>query len=375
MTIANKLKEWVYAILTSNRYTEYDLKRSFNRVNQPQGQYLIGTASTEYDASSTAPGVHEVRLAWRHVRHWMDREYPDMALTLQPKCTDSDLNDFQKDLTIELPQCVREFFKMTDGQFGSTTDIPGLVYGLKLCSLDDIVTLTEQWRRVVKVLLNDEVPKGEIQRLVLAHRGEDIHSPLPLAPSAAKKTISKQQRLVPPGAIVEAYAHPMWIPLITDETGNCIGIDLAPGPKGEVGQVILFGRDFDDKIVVAPTWGDFLLGFANDLEQSNWSIHYSKTNMDDDIFVGQEGDLVFVDHVTKQELPYLQVLRLRAIRKWIKATPEPTEDEARLIGDLTGRKKQIMPQRDTLDTEIHLNILRIANKLPTPEPQVDITEL
>lgn len=68
-----------------------------------------------------------------------------------------------------------------------------------------------------------------------------------------------KQRSIPPSVIHEMFAHPMWIPLVTDEVGNYIGIDLSPPPAGKWGQVILFGRDFDFKFQIADTWGDFLL--------------------------------------------------------------------------------------------------------------------
>lgn len=47
-------------------------------------------------------------------------------------------------------------------------------------------------------------------------------------------------------AIRRASDHPAWIPFATDTGGNFLAVDMAPGPRGRPGQVILIGRDHDD---------------------------------------------------------------------------------------------------------------------------------
>jgi cell wall assembly regulator SMI1 len=54
------------------------------------------------------------------------------------------------------------------------------------------------------------------------------------------------------------YCCPKWIPFIDLGGGNCLGIDLLPGPRGSVGQVILFGRDVATIRRVAPDLKTFL---------------------------------------------------------------------------------------------------------------------
>lgn len=366
MGIANRFLEWVYTLSTRDKYSEYDSRNSFNRLNKPKlllmyrHANLLGTdlMASEYElpADGSDEGIHEVRLAWRHINNWMSREYPELALTLELKCTDADLTDFQKDLDVVLPPCVKEFYKMTDGQFGLLPEIPGLIYGLKLLLLDDILTMTLHWRKVAAALAGD-IQATEIQRLSLTHSTTSKHlgyrelqmpgmSPQTriardnLRQSNAQVLVTAKQRSIPPNHIVEVFAHPMWIPLVTDGVGNCIGVDLAPGPEGKSGQVILFGRDFDDKYVVVDTWGDYLLSFANDLETGNWDIDYLRKVMEDDIFIGNEGELKFVDKVTKVDVPYFNVLRTRTVKKWIKDTPNPEPHERALMSELVGGRKR-----------------------------------
>lgn len=62
----------------------------------------------------------------------------------------------------------------------------------------------------------------------------------------------------PPNRIKLKYYHLKWFPVISDNSGNYIGIDLDPDTKGVKGQVIVFGRDEDDMYVVANSWSDFL---------------------------------------------------------------------------------------------------------------------
>lgn len=51
-----------------------------------------------------------------------------------------------------------------------------------------------------------------------------------------------------------------------------MAVDLAPGPAGKWGQVILFGRDYDCKYVVARSWSAFLATVADDLNSGKWFV-------------------------------------------------------------------------------------------------------
>lgn len=62
----------------------------------------------------------------------------------------------------------------------------------------------------------------------------------------------------PVGAIKKRYFGEKWLPVIHDGGNNFIGIDLDPGPNGIKGQVIVYGRDEDDRFVVAKSWEAFL---------------------------------------------------------------------------------------------------------------------
>ncbi len=70
---------------------------------------------------------------------------------------------------------------------------------------------------------------------------------------------------IPPLAIKEKYVNTGWVPLSQDWGGNHLGIDLAPGPKGQPGQFINFGRDEELKAVIARDADDLFRFLAEEI--------------------------------------------------------------------------------------------------------------
>ena len=83
---------------------------------------------------------------------------------------------------------------------------------------------------------------------------------------------TRDYQVFPADAIQIRYTCRGWIPLCSQES-NHLGIDLAPGPTGVVGQVINFGRDEDAaKYVLATSWAQFLEDYADELENDNFVL-------------------------------------------------------------------------------------------------------
>lgn len=70
------------------------------------------------------------------------------------------------------------------------------------------------------------------------------------------------------------YTNPKWIPLTHDGGGNHIGLDFDPGALGTPGQVIRFGRDEDDKVLLAPSFSVFLDQLVTALQTATWNGEY-----------------------------------------------------------------------------------------------------
>ena len=382
----------MYSITSDDKYSDFDSSKSFNRVNTPETEQLFShhhpnppdpdstIVGVPHDVDSTFnkntyEGIHETRLAWRHISNWLSQQAQDLKSLLQSPCTDSDLLEFQKDLGIKLPNCVIEFYKLTDGQSPYNNDgTGGLIFGLNLLPLEEIVVLTENWRKVADTLQTELSQISQSQKVSELSKVASIHNdhhhasmkkfssssstvdlfdqrlnflsshiaspgntslsstPLstiegyPLSSNSissfvpTKKSVSNTQRSIPPGRIHSCYAHHMWIPIITDGVGNCIGIDLAPVVKQDWGQVILFGRNFDTKFRIADNFGDFLLLFANDLEKGNWELKNNESQrLGGDLVVGTDEELVYISEElgSKIEVPYLEILKRRSLQAWV----------------------------------------------------------
>ncbi|AAS51781.2 ADL139Wp [Eremothecium gossypii ATCC 10895] len=340
----------VYTFSTEDRYAEYTPQGSTNVVggepfdtsNASRIQLNEFVDGAEVGGND---GVSECLLAWRHIDSWCSEHNPDLYATLSSPCTNNDIMWAEKDLAITFPAAVRASLRTHDGQedVESMQGASGLIYGLKLMGLEEVVIMTRTWRNVAANLQRQMARMEQQQRAkssselpqtvtpqAVKQKGygkvdnQDYHAN-PHLQKDISQNYNKQFKLdklpkqgsIPPLAIQPVYAHPGWIPLVTDHAGNHIGVDLAPGPKGKYAQVILFGREFDTKFVVADNWGDFLLGFVNDLEKGNWLL---VDNTDD--YLNGEGDLVFVDHATRGPiLNYLAVLKKRSWEKWQSTKP------------------------------------------------------
>lgn len=341
MPLSKQIREFFYSLSATDKYSDFDSRKSFNRINKPDVETSLLGASHANDSSSSISrsivptesmeGVHEVRLAWRHVKKWLHKYSADLNNSLLAPCTEADINELEKDLGCHFPKCVVEFFRMTDGQSTfNDNGCCGLFYGLRLLPIDEIAVVAESWKSVYESIRQQKtdtpvLPDHPRMEADLGTSAGFKHQTRPAKHAFALP----EQHCVPPNTILPMYAHALWIPLISDGAGNFIGVDLSPdsaaetaAPEGKSGQVILFGRDFDTKYKIADTFGDFLLLFANDLESGNWDLRSSSD--DEDMVSGVDADLVFVDHETRKEIPYLHVLRSRVIEHWLASLSQET---------------------------------------------------
>lgn len=371
--LKKKWKELVYSLSTEDHYAEYNPNEtpSFNmgrRVNQGNPvsasrvhlnsndelrdeEMNIGLEEEEdinIDelGNTDNEGVSEALLAWRHIDSWTTEHNPDLNATLGDPCTHNDITHAEEDLAITFPAPVRVSLRIHDGQedLESMTGVSGLIYGLQLMTLDQIVEMTEKWRSVAKNL-NKSVQAN--------YSASPAVPPMSDSLEEAKRRQFKLphipvQSSIPKGAIQPVYAHPAWIPLLTDNAGNHVGVDLAPASTGKYAQVIIFGRDFDTKFVVANNWGDFLLEFANDLEAGNWYL----VDDNDDFFSG-DGELVYRDKKSNGQVQdYLEVLKKRA---WIRAQELQKEQQTQEMLSSTASKDHTQVNKDSLTDEASLD--------------------
>jgi cell wall assembly regulator SMI1 len=249
--------------------------------------------------------------SWKKIERWVEKHYPELLDNLCEGCSQNDVNELEHELDMTLPQDVRESLSIHDGQErgGRPT---GIIFSCMLLDCEEIVQEWNQWK-----VVNEEYLSGA--------RKPTPHYPLKSLNSTGSSSSSQQQSGTnklwrqelldrqdsqPPKAIQKAYAHPSWIPLARDWGGNNIAVDLAPGPMGKWGQIIIFGRDYDCKYVIARSWSHFLAVVADDLST-------------DRVVIDEEsGEMKLKEFKTENVEPgYLDILRWRADQKYGRKGP------------------------------------------------------
>ncbi|KAI9049543.1 hypothetical protein LZ554_006571 [Drepanopeziza brunnea f. sp. 'monogermtubi'] len=213
--------------------------------------------------------------SWKRIDRWAEEHYPELFDQLCEGCTSNDLNDLEHQLDCSLPMEVRESLMVHDGQErgGNPT---GIIFSSMLLDCEEIVQEWENWKKVNVEYLSEPItfkPKPPVK--AFGGSSSASSSRVPTQPTQNphwRQDLLAKQDSQPSGAIQKVYAHPAWIPLVRDWGGNNLAVDLAPGPTGKWGQVILFGRDYDCKYVVARSWSAFLATFADDLNSGKWEI-------------------------------------------------------------------------------------------------------
>ncbi|KAI1328781.1 putative 1,3-beta-glucan protein [Xylariaceae sp. FL0255] len=256
--------------------------RSLNALRQNSRDDGFETVSSPGDIqmqpfANGAPPAPPIKHSWRRIDRWAEENYPELWDQLCEGCTNNDLTELEHQLDCSLPQDVRDSLVIHDGQErgGMPT---GIVFSSMLLDCEEMVQEWDQWRRVnQQYLLETSVIKPAVPSKAFGGSGEASSSrSTPSSPGSQKgswrQDLQNRQDSVPAGAVQRAYAHPAWIPLVRDWGGNNLAVDLAPGPNGTWGQIILFGRDYDTKYVVAPSWSAFLAILADDLNSAKWYV-------------------------------------------------------------------------------------------------------
>lgn len=220
-------------------------------------------------APMSVPSASVVARAWQRILRFCDAQYEELRDTLNWPAPSADIYMLEAAIMQELPQSVREWFLCCNGQEleSSTACNDGLFFGLPFLSTEDVLTEWRFWRAV------DDDPQTGANVQLRARMGS-----------------------CPEQWVRHEYSCDGWIPLITDHMGNYIGVDLKPPRSGggQTGQVIIFGRDFDMKVVVwgcdgAQGWAKFLAMFVEELESgTTWTLDEPDEDEGEEDTIGYE---------------------------------------------------------------------------------------
>jgi cell wall assembly regulator SMI1 len=254
------------------------------------------------------PPPPPVSHSWKRIDRWAEDNYEELYDQLGEGCTNNDVNELEHQLDCSLPIEVRESLQCHDGQErgGQPT---GIIFGCMLLDCEEIVQEWQNWKTVNEEYLSHVPAHGIGAPKAYASSSRDTSSQGP-NPFWRQELLDKQDSQ-PPRAIQKAYAHPGWVPLARDWGGNNLAVDLAPGPAGKWGQIIIFGRDYDCKVVVARSWAAFLAMVADDIGS-------------DKVFVNEETMELKLREFKQQgvEPGYMDILRWRMDQKYGRRIPK-----------------------------------------------------
>jgi cell wall assembly regulator SMI1 len=163
-------------------------------------------------------------------------EFPDLIASLRPPATEAQIARVETVIGRALPEDYKELYRLHNG----ASDINGLFFGPSFIDLEQVERNWRMW---------DELSHDE----TLWELDLDCTS-------------------IPHGWIQERYICQGWIPFASNGDGNYLGVDLDPGPEGIYGQVINFGRDEEEKYVIAPNLTLFFQLMAALLEHGNYRV-------------------------------------------------------------------------------------------------------
>ncbi|KAF2718354.1 1,3-beta-glucan biosynthesis protein [Polychaeton citri CBS 116435] len=290
--------------------------------------------------SDGLPPPPPVSHSWKRIDRWLEDNYEELFENVCEGATINDINELEHQLDCSLPTEVRESIALHDGQ--ERGGLPtGLVFGCMLLDCEEISQEWQQWRTVNEAYFGEtqyEIPQAPIK----AFAGSSS-SVIPVAQAQQsanpnwRQELQDRQDSQPEKAIQKVYAHPAWIPLARDWGGNNICVDLAPGPTGQWGQVILMGRDYDCKYVIARSWSQFLATVADDMGSDKWYIDEETNELKLRVFK-QPG----------VEPAYIDILRWRSDQKYGRRKPRkgPLRINSNVSGAPNGYSPYASPTSD-----------------------------
>ncbi len=187
-----------------------------------------------------------MRNEWKYLESWFSAKWPEIIPDLNPGCDPDAFEKVESEMDIGLPDSFKEFYMIHDGQ--KADDYIGMFYGASLLPLAKIL---EQWR-----IWTAKIEEYGNERM--------------------KELFDQYQISLMPGKVKAAYANKKWIPFAAFLDSNYIGLDFDPESEGDVGQVINFGREEEQKSVLAHSFDGFIDRFIGELEKGE--IVFSKKN-------------------------------------------------------------------------------------------------
>ncbi len=156
-----------------------------------------------------------------------------MLASLNPPASDDALAETERLIGRPLPDDVRAAYRRHDGQAFNN----GLFDGWDWLSLEGVRREWTVWK--------DLLDGGTFDGIENDAGGRDV---------------------------VQDWWNPGWVPVTASGSGDNHCVDLAPGRRGKVGQVITMCHDYGARPVLAHSFQDWLADFADELEAGIYTV-------------------------------------------------------------------------------------------------------
>ncbi len=176
-----------------------------------------------------------MREGWTRIEFWLATNAPEILHTLQAGASDEEIASMEVLLGVTLPEDMKESYRIHNGQVSESERLMGY---WELLSLDRIRFEWSCW----KELLDNGAFDGQ-KSAPDAHRADD-------------------------------WWNPNWMPLAWNGSGDNQCLDMAPTPSGHIGQIITMLHDSPARTLLAPSFREWLIEFADGLESGQFI--YSK---------------------------------------------------------------------------------------------------
>jgi cell wall assembly regulator SMI1 len=167
--------------------------------------------------------------SWQRIENWLTTNAPDILRGLRPPASPIAIDKASIAVGIDLPTDLLEgLYHVHDGQKSNAQNL------LDEWELLPLARVSTEWRMLKE--LRDE---GDFESTKSRSSG-----------------ITRQD-----------WWHPQWIPFAANGAGDFLCTDLAPGPKGTLGQVIVFRHEDATRELVATSVKQLFADYAQALEK------------------------------------------------------------------------------------------------------------
>ncbi len=170
----------------------------------------------------------------------LDEKFPDLKYTFQNQASDKEIEELERIIEIRLPEYVRAFYQLCNGQeIGGT----GLTEMGEILPISVIISKWKKW----KLLLDS----GKLR---------DIKSE-------------------PDKGIKNDWYNKKWIPFTYNGSSDHFCIDMDPDEEGNIGQIITMWHDEPERKLIASSFERWIIDYIDDLKSEKFYFDVELGNL------------------------------------------------------------------------------------------------